>query len=66
MDVVCFFFLIELDFFYSLFFSHIVNKIIVLEKNNVIKFYEVKKIKGCGGSHYSPNTFYTVDYNSNP
>jgi hypothetical protein len=41
-----FFFLIELDFFYSLFFSYIVKKI-VLEKIHVIKLYNVTKIKGC-------------------
>ena len=39
------FFLIELDFFYSLFFSHLVKKI-VLEKSHVIKLYKVTKIKG--------------------
>jgi len=62
MDLVVF--LIELDFFYSLFFYHIVKKII-LEKNHVIKLYEVIKIKICRGNHYSPNTYCTVDYNSN-
>jgi hypothetical protein len=36
-----YFFLIELNFFYHLFFfSHIVKKI-VFEKNHVIKFYKV-------------------------
>jgi hypothetical protein len=58
------FFLIELDFFYSLFFYHIVKKII-LEKNHVIKLYEVIKIKIYRGNHYSPNTYCIVDYNSN-
>jgi hypothetical protein len=42
-----FFFLIELDFFYSLFFSHIVKNKIVLEKSHVVKLYKVTKIKGC-------------------
>ena len=60
-----FLFLIELNFFIIYFFSHIVRKI-VLEKNHIIKFYEVTKIKGCGGNHCSPNTHYTTDYNSNP
>jgi hypothetical protein len=41
-----FFFIIKLDFFYSLFFSHIVRKI-VLEKSQVIKLYKITKIKGC-------------------
>ena len=42
MDLVGFF--NRTLFFYSLFFSHIVKKI-VLEKNHVIKFYEITKIK---------------------
>jgi hypothetical protein len=49
------FFLIELDLFYNLFFSHIIKKV-VLKKKHVIKLYEIKKIK----------THCTVDYNSNP
>ena len=39
-----YFFLIELDLFYSLFFSHII-KTIVLKKKHVIKLYEIKKLK---------------------
>jgi hypothetical protein len=35
---------LNLTFFYSLFFSHIVKKI-VLEKSHVIKFYKVTNIK---------------------
>jgi energy-converting hydrogenase Eha subunit A len=44
MDLVGFF--NQTLFFYSLIFSYIVKKKIVLEKNHVIKFYEIKKIKG--------------------
>jgi len=63
MDLVGF--LIELGIFIVYFFSHNVKKII-LEKNHAIKLYEVTKIKGCGGNHCSPNTYCTLDYNSNP
>jgi hypothetical protein len=52
-------------FFYSLFFSHVVKKI-VYEKNHVIKLYEITKIKRHGGNHCSPNIHYIVDYHSNP
>jgi hypothetical protein len=59
-----FLFLIELDFFYSLFFFHIVKKI-VLEKNHVIKLHKVTKIKGCKKSLFT-HTYYTVNNNTNP
>jgi len=41
-------------------------KKIVLEKNFVIKFYKITKIKGCEGSHCLPNIHCTMDYNGNP
>jgi hypothetical protein len=48
-----YFFLIKLIFF-IVYFSHIVTKLI-LEKNHVIKLYEVIKIKYYGGNHCSHN-----------
>ena len=48
-----YFFLIKLIFF-IVYFSHIVTKLI-LEKNHVIKLYEVIKIKDYGGNHCSHN-----------
>jgi hypothetical protein len=39
--VWCDFFLIELDFFYHLFFSRIVKKKLVYEKGHVIKFHKI-------------------------
>jgi hypothetical protein len=59
------FFLIELDCFIVYFFSHVVEKKI-LERNHVIKFYEVTKIKRCEGNQCSSSTHCIVDYNSNP
>jgi hypothetical protein len=56
------FFLIKLCFLSSI-FSHIVKKII-LEKNHIIKFYKVTKIKGSGGNYYSLNTI-ALYYKSN-
>jgi hypothetical protein len=44
--VGCFVFFNWTWLFYSLFFCHIVKKI-VLEKSHVIKLYKVTKIKGC-------------------
>ena len=44
MNPVRFFLLIELDFFIVYFFFYVIEKII-LEKNYVIKLYEVTKIK---------------------
>jgi hypothetical protein len=52
------FFLIELDFFYGLFFSHIVKNKIVLEKSQVIKLYKVTKIKGCEETIVHPHTLH--------
>ena len=56
------FFLIELNFYYTLFFSHTVKKIV--EKNHVIKFYKVIKIKGCEETIVY-HTHYIVNDNSN-
>jgi hypothetical protein len=44
--VGCFFFLIKLNFFYSLFFSHLVKKNSFREKS-CYKLYKVIKIKRC-------------------
>ena len=47
--------------FYNL-FSYIIKKIILV-KNHVFKFYKIIKIKEYRVNHYSPNIYYTVNYN---
>jgi hypothetical protein len=42
---------------YSLFFSHIVKKI-VFEKSHIIKLYKVTKIKWHGKTIVHPHTFH--------
>jgi hypothetical protein len=56
--VGCLFFLIELDFFYNLFFFYHKVKKNSFRKSYIIKFYKVTKIKGYEETTVHLNTLY--------